>query len=87
MWVTWSFGYALLAMPVFVVLGLVAQLSGSARVKRVAEIVVLSATAALAAPLAATAGGDPVQWGLVVLLGVAFVVGSVLHVRSYSRSS
>ncbi|MEV4540695.1 hypothetical protein [Micromonospora echinaurantiaca] len=87
MWVTWSFGYALLAMPVFVVLGLVAQLSGSARVKRVAEIVVLSATAALAAPLAATAGASPVQWGLVVLLGVAFVVGSVLHVRSYSRSS
>ncbi|MFI5486777.1 hypothetical protein [Micromonospora echinaurantiaca] len=87
MWVTWSFGYALLAMPVFVVLGLVAQLSGSARVKRVAEVVVLSAVAALAAPLAATAGGSPVQWGLVVLLGVAFVAGVVLHVRSYSRFS
>ncbi|MDO3701471.1 hypothetical protein Q3W71_07225 [Micromonospora sp. C28SCA-DRY-2] len=83
----WSFGYALAAIPVFLGLGLVAQLSGSARVKRAMEIVVLSAVAALAAPLAATAGASPLRWALVGLLAVTFVVGAVLHVRSYSRFS
>lgn len=44
------------------------------------EIVVLSAVAALAAPVAATAGTGPVRWGTVVLLAVTLVVGLVLHV-------
>ncbi|MGS2615537.1 hypothetical protein ACVCAH_13595 [Micromonospora sp. LZ34] len=87
MWEFWSFVYALATIPVFLVLGLVAQLSGAPGAKRAMEIVVLSAVAALAAPLAATAGTSPVRWSLAVLLAVTFVVGLVLHVRSYPRSS
>ncbi|MEU5945261.1 hypothetical protein ABZ793_06825 [Micromonospora sp. NPDC047465] len=86
MWQGVLFGYALVAIPVFVVLGLVAQLTRSRPVRRAAEIVLLSSVAAFAAALG-TLADDGLQWTLVVMLVVMFVVGLVMHVRSYFRSS
>ncbi|MEU4379276.1 MULTISPECIES: hypothetical protein [Actinomycetes] len=85
-WQTVLFVYALVALPVFVVLGLVAQVTGSRPVRRVAEIVVLSSAAAFAVALGSVAD-DGLQWATVVMLIVIFVGGLVMHVRSYSRSS
>ncbi|MEH0970352.1 hypothetical protein V6U77_04340 [Micromonospora sp. CPCC 205546] len=80
------FGYALVALPVFLVLGLVAQVTGSRPARRAAEIVVLSSAAAFAVALGSVAD-DAMQWTTVVMLVVIFVGGLVMHVRSYSRSS
>jgi hypothetical protein len=86
-WQAVLFVYALVAMPVFVVLGLVAQVTGSRPVRRAAEIVVLSSAAAFAVALGSIAGDDGLQWTLVVMLVLIFVGGLVMHVRSYFRSS
>ncbi|MEV4462684.1 hypothetical protein AB0J51_03580 [Micromonospora echinofusca] len=80
------FVYALATIPVFVVLGLVAQLSRSRLARRAMEIVMLSGVAAFGLALG-TLADDAVQWVLVSMLALLFVVGVVLHVRSYSRSA
>jgi malonyl CoA-acyl carrier protein transacylase len=80
------FGYALTTIPVFVVLGLVAQLARSRVARRAMELVLLSGVAAFGLALG-TLADDAVQWALVSMLALIFVVGSVMHVRSYSRSS
>ncbi|MEU6072899.1 hypothetical protein [Micromonospora sp. NPDC047074] len=86
MWQTKAFVYALVAIPVFVVLGLVAQVTHSKLARRLAEIVLLSCLAAFAAALGSLAD-DATQWVLTSILGVLLLVGLVLHVRSYFRSS
>lgn len=85
-WQTGAFVYALVTIPVFVVLGVVAQLTRSRLARRLMEIVLLSGVAAFAVALGSLAD-DGLQWTLVVLLVALFVVGVVMHVRSYSRSS
>ncbi|WP_436671507.1 hypothetical protein [Micromonospora sp. URMC 107] len=80
------FVYALVAVMLFVVLGVVARLTRSRLAQRLAEIAVLSSAAAFAVALGSVAD-DGLQWTLVVLLGLIFVGGLVMHVRSYSRSS
>ncbi|RLK23962.1 hypothetical protein DER29_1853 [Micromonospora sp. M71_S20] len=80
------FGYALTTIPVFVVLGLVAQLARSRVARRAMELVLLSGVAAFGLALG-TLADDAVQWVLVSMLALIFVVGLVMHVRSYSRSS
>ncbi|MEU7931329.1 hypothetical protein [Micromonospora echinofusca] len=80
------FVYGLATIPVFVVLGLVAQLSRSRLARRAMEIVLLSGVAAFGLALG-TLADDAVQWVLVSMLAILFVVGVVLHVRSYSRSA
>ncbi|MDT0528228.1 hypothetical protein RM555_04365 [Micromonospora sp. DSM 115977] len=80
------FGYALATIPVFIVLGLVAQLTRSRLARRAMELVLLSGVAAFALALG-TLADDAVQWVLVSMLALLFVVGVVLHVRSYSRSA
>ncbi|WP_433389421.1 hypothetical protein [Micromonospora sp. KLBMP9576] len=85
-WQTAAMVYALVAMPVFVVLGVVAQLTRSRPIRRAAEIVLLSCAAAFAVALGSLAD-DALQWTLASLLAVIFVGGLVMHVRSYSRPS
>ncbi|MER7416643.1 hypothetical protein ABT346_07620 [Micromonospora peucetia] len=80
------FVYALVTIPVFIVLGLVAQLTRSRLARRLMEIVLLSGVAAFAVALG-TLADDGLQWTLVVLLVALFVVGVVMHVRSYLRPS
>ncbi|MGN9764863.1 hypothetical protein ACTMS2_06805 [Micromonospora sp. SD12] len=80
------FVYALATIPAFIVLGLVAQLSRSRLARRAMEIVLLSGVAAFGLALG-TLADDAVQWVLVSILAFLFVVGLVLHVRSYSRSA
>ncbi|MEV4661171.1 hypothetical protein AB0J85_04410 [Micromonospora echinofusca] len=80
------FVYGLATIPVFIVLGLVAQLSRSRLARRAMEIVLLSGVAAFGLALG-TLADDAVQWVLVSMLALLFVVGVVLHVRSYSRSA
>ncbi|MCL7457316.1 hypothetical protein AB0I85_24625 [Micromonospora echinofusca] len=80
------FVYGLATIPVFIVLGLVAQLSRSRLARRAMEIVLLSGVAAFGLALG-TLADDVVQWVLVSMLALLFVVGVVLHVRSYSRSA
>lgn len=84
MWQTGVFAYALVTIPVFVILGVVAQVTRSRPARRLMEIVLLSGVAAFAVALGSLAD-DGLQWTLVVLLGVLFVGGLVMHVRSYSR--
>ncbi|MEU7998711.1 hypothetical protein AB0B83_25745 [Micromonospora sp. NPDC049060] len=86
MWQSMLFGYALVTIPVFIVLGLVAQLTRSRLARRAMELVLLSGVAAFAVALG-TLADDAVQWVLVSMLALIFVVGVVLHVRSYSRSA
>ncbi|MER5332116.1 hypothetical protein [Micromonospora sp. NPDC002717] len=86
MWQTGLFVYALATIPVFLVLGLVAQMSRSRIARRAMEIVLLSGVAAFAVALG-TLADDATQWALASMLAVMFVVGLVLHVRSYFRSS
>ncbi|WP_121396951.1 hypothetical protein [Micromonospora sp. M71_S20] len=86
MWQSMLFGYALTTIPVFVVLGLVAQLARSRVARRAMELVLLSGVAAFGLALG-TLADDAVQWVLVSMLALIFVVGLVMHVRSYSRSS
>ncbi|KAB1141342.1 hypothetical protein ACLQ20_03570 [Micromonospora sp. DT46] len=85
MWQSMLFGYALVTIPVFIVLGLVAQLTRSRLARRAMELVLLSGVAAFAVALG-TLADDAVQWLLASMLALTFVVGVVLHVRSYSRS-
>ncbi|MEU9507012.1 hypothetical protein AB0D32_12105 [Micromonospora sp. NPDC048170] len=85
-WQTGAFAYALVTIPVFVVLGVVAQLTRSRLARRLMEIVLLSGVAAFALALG-TLADDGTQWTLVVLLVALFVVGVVMHVRSYFRSA
>ncbi|WP_151456007.1 hypothetical protein [Micromonospora sp. AMSO12t] len=84
-WQSMLFGYALVTIPVFIVLGLVAQLTRSRLARRAMELVLLSGVAAFAVALG-TLADDAVQWLLASMLALTFVVGVVLHVRSYSRS-
>ncbi|MGC4786246.1 hypothetical protein ACLQ22_00150 [Micromonospora sp. DT178] len=86
MWQSMLFGYALATVPVFLVLGLVAQLARSRVARRAMELVLLSGVAAFGLALG-TLADDAVQWVLVSMLALIFVVGLVMHVRSYSRSS
>ncbi|MFG2012826.1 hypothetical protein ACGFNF_27550 [Micromonospora sp. NPDC048868] len=86
MWQSMLFGYALVTIPVFIVLGLVAQFTRSRLTRRAMELVLLSGVAAFAVALG-TLADDAVQWVLVSMLALIFVVGVVLHVRSYSRSA
>ncbi|MEW2376647.1 hypothetical protein AB0883_11155 [Micromonospora sp. NPDC047812] len=86
MWQSTLFGYALATVPVFIVLGVVAQLARSRVARRAMELVLLSGVAAFALALG-TLADDAVQWVLVSMLALLFVVGLVMHVRSYSRSS
>ncbi|MFG1776491.1 hypothetical protein ACGFIR_03825 [Micromonospora sp. NPDC049051] len=86
MWQTGVFVYALVTIPVFVVLGVVAQLTRSRAARRLMEIVLLSGVAAFALALG-TLADDGLQWTLVLMLVALFVVGVVMHVRSYFRSS
>lgn len=86
MWQSMLFVYGLATIPVFIVLGLVAQLSRSRLARRAMEIVLLSGVAAFGLALG-TLADDAVQWMLVSMLALLFVVGVVLHVRSYSRSA
>ncbi|MEH1098081.1 hypothetical protein [Micromonospora sp. CPCC 205561] len=85
-WQSAMFGYALATVPVFIVLGVVAQLSRSRAARRAMELVLLSGVAAFGLALG-TLADDAVQWVIVSMLTVVFVVGLVMHVRSYSRSS
>ncbi|WP_091623736.1 hypothetical protein [Micromonospora peucetia] len=78
--------YALVTIPVFIVLGLVAQLTRSRLARRLMEIVLLSGVAAFAVALG-TLADDGLQWTLVVLLVALFAVGVVMHLRSYFRPS
>ncbi|MCX4387029.1 hypothetical protein OG777_08815 [Micromonospora peucetia] len=86
MWQTGVFVYALVTIPVFIVLGLVAQLTRSRLARRLMEIVLLSGVAAFAVALG-TLADDGLQWTLVVLLVALFAVGVVMHLRSYFRPS
>ncbi|MFG3697730.1 hypothetical protein ACGF5C_07390 [Micromonospora sp. NPDC047620] len=85
-WQAVLFVYALFTMPVFVVLGLVAQVTGSRLARRWMEIVLLSGLAAFAVALGSVAD-DGLQRTMAVMLAVMFVGGLVMHVRSYTRSS
>jgi hypothetical protein len=81
------FVYFLVAVPVFIGLALVAQLSRAAWAKRASEVVLLTGVAALIPVVLDRALDKPVLWLFVALLAVVLVFGAVMHVRSYRRSS
>ncbi|EEP73013.1 hypothetical protein MCAG_03340 [Micromonospora sp. ATCC 39149] len=81
------FVFSLVTIPVFLVLGLVAQLSRATWAKRASEATVLVGIAALLPVVLDRAFEKPVLWAGVVLLAALLVFGVVLHVRSYRRPS
>lgn len=83
----WLFLYFLLTIPVFLGLALAARLTGSAGVRRAAEVVMLSGGVALLPVVLQRAPERPVLWLVVVLLAVLLVFGVVMHVKSYHRPS
>jgi hypothetical protein len=83
----WLFVYFLLTIPVFLGLALTAQLTGSARIRRGAELVVLTGGLALLPVVLQRAVERPVLWPAVALLAAVLVLGAVGHARSYRRPS
>ncbi|MER7270210.1 hypothetical protein [Micromonospora sp. WMMD712] len=81
------FVLALVTIPVFLVLGLVAQLTRATWAKRASEATVLVGIAALLPVVLDRALEKPVLWAAVVLLAALLVFGVALHVRSYRRPS
>ena len=74
--------YVLLTIPVFVVLMLFAALTRSARLRRAAEVVSLSACAALLVLTFERAFEKPLLWIVVVLLVAVLAFGVSTIVRS-----
>ncbi|KIR64860.1 hypothetical protein [Micromonospora haikouensis] len=81
------FVFSLLTIPVFLVLGLVAQIWRVTWAKRGSEVAVLAGVAALLPVVFERAFEKPVLWPGVVLLAVLLVFGVVMHVRSYRKPS
>ncbi|MFD6607524.1 hypothetical protein ACFWD1_01395 [Micromonospora chalcea] len=75
------FLYVLLTIPVFVVLMLFAALTRSARLRRAAEVVSLSACAALLVLTFQRAFEKPLLWVVVVLLVAVLAFGVSTIVR------
>ncbi|SCF38543.1 hypothetical protein GA0074695_6402 [Micromonospora viridifaciens] len=83
----WLFLYFLLTIPVFLGLALLARLTGSAGVRRAAEVVMLTGGAALLPVVLQRAYERPVLWPVVVLLAALLMFGVVMHVKAYQRPS
>jgi hypothetical protein len=81
------FVYALVTIPVFIGLALVAQLSRAVWARRASEIVLLTGVAALTPVVLERAFEKPVLWAGVALLVVLLVGGVAMHLRSYGRPS
>ncbi|TDC55023.1 hypothetical protein E1258_23110 [Micromonospora sp. KC207] len=85
--VWWLFVYFLVTIPVFLGLGLVAQLSGAVWAKRASELVLITGITALLPVVLDRAFDKPVLWPVVVVLAAVLVFGVVMHLRSYRRPS
>ncbi|WP_241825613.1 hypothetical protein [Micromonospora sp. CB01531] len=83
----WLFMYFLLTIPVFLGLALAARLTGSAGVRRAAEVVMLTGGVALLPVVLQRAFERPVLWAVVVLLALLLAFGVMMHVRSYRQPS
>lgn len=81
------FVYALATIPVFLVLGLVAQLTRAAWAKRASEAVLITGIAASLPVVLDRAVEKPVLWLVAAFLAALLVFSVVMHVRSYRRPS
>ncbi|SEG31547.1 hypothetical protein SAMN04489712_104363 [Thermomonospora echinospora] len=77
MWRAWLFVFLLAACLVGIMLGMLAQLTGSATLKRTAEVLVLISAAAFLPLLVEHALEKPLMWAVVVL-DAGMVVGGVI---------
>ncbi|MGC4893726.1 hypothetical protein [Micromonospora sp. DT31] len=76
-------GYVLLSIPVFLVLMLFAGLTRSTRLRRAAEVLVLSACAALLVLVSERALEKPLLWAVAVMLVAVLVFGATRVVKTW----
>jgi hypothetical protein len=86
MWVFWLFMYYLVTIPGMIVLGLVYKATGSIRVRRATEILVVSGAGVLLPVLVERAFVKPVLWPVAVLIAVVVVGGVIFIVRTWNSN-